>query len=89
MKAFFAAVNALLEPDTWIVTGIRFAPYASEQHPIEHVWQIGKHYVRDLFRSRCTFLDIKEAFEHIKDRVFTFADLAMYMSSSSVNQQPI
>lgn len=89
MKEFFADVNAFLEPDAWIVTGIRFAPYASEQNPIEHVWQIGKHYVRDLFRSLHTFSDIKEAFEHIKDRVFSFADLTMYMSSSLVNQQTI
>ncbi len=46
MKEFLLDVNAFLEPDAWAVTCIRFAPYASEQNPIEHVWQIGKQYVR-------------------------------------------
>lgn len=78
MQEFFADVNAFLEPDEWEVTAIRFAPYASEQNPIEHVWQIGKQYVRKQFRSLRTFGAIKEAFTRIKDMVFAFADLAMY-----------
>jgi transposase len=89
MKEFLADVNAFLEPDEWIVTGIRFAPHASEQNPIEHVWQIGKQYVREQFRSLRTFSDIKGAFERIKDTIFTFADLAMYLSTCPANQQTI
>jgi len=89
MKEFLADVNAFLEPDEWIVTGIRFAPHASEQNPIEHVWQIGKQYVRDQFRSLRTFSDIKGAFERIKDTIFAFADLAMYLSTCPANQQTI
>jgi len=81
MKEFLLDVNAFLEPDAWIVTCMRFAPYASEQNPIEHVWQIGKQYVRALFHSLRTFSDIKGAFERIKDMLFTFGDLSMYMST--------
>ena len=86
---FFADVNAFLEPDAWDVTAVRFAPYASEQNPIEHVWQIGKQYVREHFRSLRTFVDIKAAFEHIKNKVFTFADLSMYFPKKLENQQMI
>jgi transposase len=82
-------VNAFLEPDAWEVTAVRFAPYASEQNPIEHVWQIGKQYVRERFRSLRTFVDIKTAFEHIKHTVFTFADLSMYFPEKLENQQVI
>jgi putative transposase len=89
MKEFLDDVNAFREPDEWIVTCIRFAPHASEQNPIEHVWQIGKQSVRTLFHSLRTFSDIKEAFERIKDMIFTFADLAMYMSTCPANQQAI
>jgi transposase len=87
MKEFLADVNAFLEPDEWNVTIIRFAPYASEQNPIEHVWQIGKQYVRELFRSLHTFADIKGVFERIRDAVFAFADLAMYLPNYATNQQ--
>ena len=89
MKEFLIDVNAFLEPDAWAVTCIRFAPYASEQNPIEHVWQIGKQYVRTLFQSLRTFSDIKEAFERIKDIVGTFGDLHMYMSPCLGIQQAI
>lgn len=89
MKEFLADVNAFLEPDAWNVTSIRFAPYASEQNPIEHVWQIGKQYVRKLVRSLHTFSDIKEVFERIRDMVFAFTDLAMYLPNDAMNQQPI
>jgi len=89
MKEFLLDVNAFLEPDAWIVTCMRFAPYASEQNPIEHVWQIGKQYVRALFHSLRTFSDIKGAFERIKGMLFTFGDLAMYMSTCPENQQAI
>jgi transposase len=89
MKEFLADVNAFLEPHEWIVTCIRFAPHASEQNPIEHVWQIGKQYIRTQFHAIRSFLDIKEAFERIKDMTFTFADLTMYMSTCPANQQAI
>jgi len=89
MKEFLIDVNAFLEPDAWIVTYMCFAPYASEQNPIEHVWQIGKHYVRALFHSLRTFSDIKGAFGRIKDMRFTFGDLAMYMSTCPEYQQAI
>jgi transposase len=82
-------INAFLEPEEWMITCIRFAPYASEQNPIEHVWQIGKQYVRALFQSLRTFSDIKEAFERIKGKFFSFGDLAMYMSTCRENQQAI
>ncbi len=36
-----------------------------------------------------TFSDIKGAFERIKDMLFTFGDLAMYMSTCPENQQAI
>ena len=67
MKEFLVDVNAFLEPDAWIVTCMRFAPYASEQNPIEHVWQIGKQYVRALFHSMHTFSDIKGALQDFPD----------------------
>ena len=86
---FFADVNAFLEPDAWDVTAVRFAPYASEQNPIEHVWQIGKQYVREHFRSLRTFSEIKAAFEQIKNKIFTFSDLSMYFPENSGNQQMI
>lgn len=89
MKKFLADVNAFREPDEWIVTAVRFAPYASEQNPVEHVWQIGKQCVCEHFRSLRTFADIKAAFEHIKNKVFTFADLSMYFSEKLENQQMI
>ena len=84
-KEFLADVNAFREPDEWIVTAVRFAPYASEQNPVEHVWQMGKQYVREHFRSLRTFADIKAAFEHIKNKVFTFADLSMYFPEKLEN----
>jgi transposase len=86
---FFADVNAFLVPDEWKVTAVRFAPYASEQNPVEHVWQIGKQYVRERFRSLRTFSEIKAAFEHIKNKAFTFADLSMYFPKNSENKQMI
>ncbi len=89
MKEFLLYVNAFREPHAWVVTCMRFAPYASEQNPIEHVWQIGKQYVRALFHSLRTFSDIKGAFERIKDMRFTFEDLAMYMSTCQEYQQAI
>ena len=89
LQEFLADVNAFLEPNEWAVTCIRFAPYASEQNPIEHVWHIGKQYIRALFHSLRTFPEIKEAFERIKDLRFTFADLVMYMSTCPINQQAI
>jgi transposase len=89
MHAFLDDVNAFREPHEWPVTCIRFAPYASEQNPIEHVWQIGKQSVRSLFHTMRSFSEIKEAFERIKDTVFTFADLSMYLSLCPENQQAI
>ena len=89
MKECLLDINAFLEPEEWIITCIRFAPYASEQNPIEHAWQIGKQYVRALFHSLRTFSDIKEAFERIKGKFFSFGDLAMYISLCQEIQQTI
>lgn len=90
MRAFLDDVNAFRTPNEWLVTCLRFAPHASEQNPIEHVWQIGKQYVRKSFQTLSTFLDIKVAFEEsIKDMLFTFADLAMYIPLHLENQQTI
>jgi len=89
VQAFLDDVNMFHEPDNWRVICKQFAPYASEQNPIEHVWQIGKQALRTCVRMLPTFHALCERFEQVQTNIYQLADLHMYIPADLRHQQSI
>ena len=84
VREFLAQSNADLEEDGWKITGIRLAPNAPEQNPVEDVWLQAKQFLRKLARLCKSFRAVNllfELFTHLQ--TFDFPKAFMYGYCSS------